>query len=156
MKSFKIKNPNFKETIIEKLKGQHFMHHIGFDLTEIQAGRVVGKMPLDQQHLQQFGYVHGGVIATLMDITMGFAAYTLMPIGYGVVTANLSIDFLNPGEGDSIKAIGEVEKAGSKLVFCTAKIFTYKNEVETQIASARSIMAVVQKSSYQSKADSSN
>jgi uncharacterized protein (TIGR00369 family) len=155
MKSFQIKNPDFKETIIEKLKGQHFMHLIGFDLTEIQAGRVVGEMALAQKHLQQFGYVHGGVTATLMDITMGFAAYTLMPIGYGVVTANLSIDFLNPGEGDKIKAEGKVEKVGSKLVFCTAKIYVQKNGKETQIASARSIMAVVQKSSYQSKADSS-
>ncbi len=156
MKSFQIKNPDFKETIIEKLKGQHFMHLIGFDLTEIQAGRVVGEMDLAQKHLQQFGYVHGGVTATLMDITMGFAAYTLMPVGYGVVTANLSIDFLNPGEGDKIKAVGKVEKVGSKLVFCTAKIYVQKNGKETQIASARSIMAVVQKSSYQSKADSSN
>jgi uncharacterized protein (TIGR00369 family) len=155
MKSFQIKNPDFKETIIEKLKGQHFMHLIGFDLTEIRAGRVVGEMALAQKHLQQFGYVHGGVTATLMDITMGFAAYTLMPIGYGVVTANLSIDFLNPGEGDKIKAEGKVEKVGSKLVFCTAKIYVQKNGKETQIASARSIMAVVQKSSYQSKADSS-
>jgi uncharacterized protein (TIGR00369 family) len=117
MKSFQIKNPDFKETIIEKLKGQHFMHLIGFDLTEIRAGRVVGEMALAQKHLQQFGYVHGGVTATLMDITMGFAAYTLMPIGYGVVTANLSIDFLNPGEGDKIKAEGKVEKVGSKYMF---------------------------------------
>lgn len=153
MQSFKIKNPEFKETIIEKLKGQHFMHFIGFDLTEIKAGKIVGEMELKKDHLQQFGYVHGGVTATLMDITMGFAAYTLMPKGFGVVTANLSIDFLNPGEGNSIKAIGEVEKVGSKLVFCSAKIFTYKNGQKTQIASARSIMAVVQKNTYQAKPD---
>lgn len=151
MRSFEIKNPDFKATIIEKLKGQHFMHLIGFDLTEIQAGKVVGEMELKQDHLQQFGYVHGGVTATLMDITMGFSAYSLMPKGFGVVTANLSIDFLNPGEGDRIKAVGEVEKVGSKLVFCSAKIFTYKNGKETQIASARSIMAVVQKNTYQAE-----
>jgi uncharacterized protein (TIGR00369 family) len=145
MSKFQVRNPNFKETIIEKLKGQHFMHHIGFKITEIEAGRVVGEMPIDQIHLQQFGFVHGGVIATLMDITMGFAAYSLMPEKSGVVTANLSIDFLNPGEGDKIKAIGEVEKVGGKIVFCNAKIFTYRGEQETQIASAHSLMAVIQK-----------
>lgn len=142
---FIIKNPNFEKTIREKLKGQHFMHHIGFDLSRIEAGRIEGEMPLKQIHLQQFGFVHGGLTATLMDIVMGFAAYSLMPSDLGVVTANLSIDYLNPGEGESIKAIGEVEKMGSKLVFCTAKIYCLNKGVEVQIASARSIMAVVKK-----------
>ncbi|NNJ56698.1 MAG: PaaI family thioesterase [Bacteroidia bacterium] len=143
MNAFEVKNPDFESTIREKLKGQHFMHHIGFDLTEITAGKIVGEMDLTKKHMQQFGFVHGGVTATLMDITMGFAAYTLMPVGYGVVTANLSIDFLNPGDGDRIIAIGEVEKPGKKMVFCTAKIYTVKGEEMTQIASARSIMAVI-------------
>lgn len=141
--NFEVPNPDFKSNIKEKLKGQHFMHHLGFDLTEIEVGRVVGEMELKQKHLQQFDFVHGGVTATLMDITMGFAAYSLMPVGYGVVTANLSIDFLNPGEGDKIRAVGEVEKVGAKLVYCFAKIYTYKNGVETKIAAARSVMAVV-------------
>ena len=142
---FDIKNPDFRETIKEKLKGQHFMHHIGFDLSQIEAGWVEGELPLSQKHMQQFGFVHGGVTATLMDITMGFAAYSLMPVGQGVVTANLSVDFLNPAYGDKLIARGEVEKLGSKLVYCTAKIFCQEGEKRWQIASARSIMAVVEK-----------
>lgn len=140
---FEIRNPNFKETIIKKLEGQHFMHHIGFDLTIIELGLVEGEMKLNQTHLQQFGFVHGGVITTIMDITMGFAAYSLMPIEKGVVTANLSVDFLNPGYGDKIVARGEVEKSGSKMVFCTAKVFCYDGNKEIAVASARSIMAAV-------------
>lgn len=142
---FEARNPKFKETILEKLKGQHFMHHIGFNLSNIELGRITGEMALEQKHLQQFNFVHGGVTATLMDITMGFAAYSLLPEGFGVVTANLSIDFLNPGMGERIVAIGEVEKSGEKLIFCKARIFTYKDGIETQIASARSVMAVIKK-----------
>ncbi len=144
MSKFVVRNPNFKENIIEKLKGQHFMHHIGFNLTKISKGKVVGEMPLKQIHNQQFGFVHGGVTATLMDITMGFAAYTLVPEGYGVVTASLGIDFLNPGEGEKIMAVGKVEKVGNKLLFCKAKLFTFKNGAKKKIASARSTMAVIQ------------
>lgn len=143
--SFRAQNPKFKETIREKLKGQHFMHHIGFDLTDISEGMVKGEMKLEQKHLQQFGFVHGGVTASLMDITMGFAAYSLMPVGKGVVTANLSIDFLNPGLGDELHATGEVEKIGSKLVYCKARVYSLENGQRTHIASARSIMAVVEK-----------
>ena len=74
---------------------------------------------------------------------MGFAAYSVIPKGKGVVTANISIDFLNPGEGDKIIAIVEVEKSGNKLVFTKGRVFTEKDGIRKLIASARSVMALV-------------
>ena len=143
MCKFQSKDPDFEQKIRNRLSGQHFMHLMGFDLTNIKAGEVTGEMDLAQKHLQQYGFVHGGVTATILDITMGFAAYSLMPLGKGVVTANISVDYLNPGSGDKIIAIGEVEKPGSKMVFCTGKVYTEKDGVLTLIASARSVMAVI-------------
>ncbi len=136
-------NPNFKATIKQKLKVQHFMHLIGFDLTRIECGVVEGQMNLENKHLQQFGFVHGGATSTILDITMGFAAYSVVPIEKGVVTANISIDFLNPGDGDKIIAIGEVEKAGNKLVFTHGRVFTEKDGQRKLIATARSVMAII-------------
>jgi uncharacterized protein (TIGR00369 family) len=146
MSNFQSKDQNFEKKIRQKLNGQHFMHLMGFDLTEIQAGKIVGEMSLTQNHLQQYGFVHGGVTATILDITMGFAAYTLMPVGKGVVTANISIDYLNPGDGDKIIAIGEVEKPGGRLVFTIGKVYVEKDGVRKQIASARAVMAVIDNS----------
>lgn len=144
MANFQSKDPNFKNKIRERLAGQHFMHLMGFDLTEIEAGKIVGEMQLEQKHLQQYGFVHGGVTATILDITMGFAAYTLMPVGKGVVTANISVDYLNPGDGEKIIAVGEVEKPGGKMVFTTGKVFVEKAGIRKQIASARAVMAVIE------------
>lgn len=143
MGNFISKDPDFKAKIRQRLSGQHFMHLMGFDLVEIEAGKIVGEMPIEQKHLQQYGFVHGGVTATILDITMGFAAYTLMPIDKGCVTANISVDYLHPGDGDKIIAIGEVEKPGGKMVFTTGKVFVEKNGVRKQIASARAVMAVI-------------
>lgn len=119
------------------------MHLIGFDLTRIECGVVEGQMNLENKHLQQFGFVHGGATSSILDITMGFAAYSVVPIEKGVVTANISIDFLNPGDGDKIIAIGEVEKAGNKLVFTHGRVFTEKDGQRKLIATARSVMAII-------------
>jgi uncharacterized protein (TIGR00369 family) len=146
MGNFQSKDLNFKKKIRQKLNGQHFMHLMGFDLTDIQAGKIVGEMTLAQKHRQQYGFVHGGVTATILDITMGFAAYTLMPLGKGVVTANISVDYLNPGDGDKIIAIGEVEKPGGRMVFTVGKVYAEKDGIRTQIASARAVMAVIDNS----------
>jgi uncharacterized protein (TIGR00369 family) len=119
------------------------MHLIGFDLNRVECGDVEGQMNLENKHLQQFGFVHGGATSSILDITMGFAAYSVVPIEKGVVTANISIDFLNPGDGDKIIAIGEVEKAGNKLVFTHGRVFTEKDGRRKLIATARSVMAII-------------
>ena len=144
MSTYEPRNPDFAAHIRKRLEGQHFMHLMGFDLTEISAGKVVGEMSIDTKHLQQYGFVHGGVTATILDITMGFAAYSLMPLGKGVVTANISVDYLNPGDGEKIIAIGKVEKPGGKMVFTTGEVFIEKRGVRMKIASARAVMAVVE------------
>jgi acyl-coenzyme A thioesterase PaaI-like protein len=50
-------NPNFKELILEKLNGQHFMHHIGFELTSIEPGEVKGEMQIEEYIKQQTGFI---------------------------------------------------------------------------------------------------
>ena len=74
---------------------------------------------------------------------MGFSAYSLCAKGSGTVTANISVDYFHPGEGEKIIAIGEVEKPGGKMIFCTGKVYTETNGVRKLIASARSVMAVI-------------
>ena len=144
MSIFQAKDQNFESKIRERLSGQHFMHLMGFNITTILAGEVTGEMKLEQKHLQQYGFVHGGVTATILDITMGFAAYSLMPLDKGVVTANISVDYLHPGDGDRIIAVGSVEKPGKKMVFTSGQVYIEKNGVRKLIASARAVMAVIE------------
>ena len=143
MGKYESRNPNFHSEILERLKGQHFMHLMGFDLKTIKAGFISGEMHIEQKHNQQFGYVHGGVTATILDICMGFAVYSLLPKGYGTVTANISVDYFKPGQGEVIIAEGEVEKPGKSMMFCIGRVYTIKDGMKTLIATARSVMAVV-------------
>ena len=126
--------------IREKLKGQHFMHLIGADLTRIEPGRVEAALTLGRQHQQQLGFAHGGLVATLADLAAGFAAVTLVPEGVGVVTADLKVSYLNPGVGAQIKAVGWVLKAGRRLHFCEAEVWCD----DVLIAKASATMAVVE------------
>ena len=126
--------------IRRKLVRQHFMHLIGADLTAIAPGRVEAELPLAQQHLQQRGFAHGGLIATLADLVAGFAAVTLVPDDFGVVTSDLKISYLNPGVGQQLKAIGWVLKSGRRLHFCEAEVWCDG----VLIAKASATMAVIE------------
>ena len=126
--------------IRRKLLKQHFMHLIGADLTSIAPGRVEATLALEQQHLQQRGFAHGGLIATLADLVAGFAGVTLLPDDHGLVTAELKVSYLNPGVGSQIRAIGWVLKAGRRLHFCEAEVWCD----DVLIAKATATMAVLE------------
>ena len=133
-------NSDLEARIRRKLVRQHFMHLIGADLTAIAPGRVEAELPLAQQHLQQRGFAHGGLIATLADLVAGFAAVTLVPDDFGVVTSDLKISYLNPGVGQQLKAIGWVLKSGRRLHFCEAEVWCDG----VLIAKASATMAVIE------------
>lgn len=128
--------------IRRKLLRQHFMHLIGADLTQIRPGRVEAALVLGQQHQQQRGFAHGGLVATMADLAAGFAGVTLLPDDYGLVTADLKISYLNPGVGAKIRAVGWVLKAGRRLHFCEAEVWCD----EVLIAKASATMAVLEPS----------
>ncbi len=134
---------DFVENIEEKLTRQFFMKHVGIHLTSIEPGWVEAELDLNQTHLQQNLFVHGGVMSTLADIVMGFAAYTLCKPNKGVVTANLNINYLNPGKGEKLMAVGRVRKKGSKLFFCEAEITVIQGNVKILTNTAESIMSVI-------------
>ena len=125
--------------IRRKLERQHFMHLIGADLTRIELGRIEAELALGQQHQQQRGFAHGGLVATMADLAAGFAAVTLVPDGVGVVTSDLKVSYLNPGVGTRMKAIGWVLKAGRRLLFCEAEVWCD----DLLVAKASATMVVV-------------
>ena len=132
--------PDLEARIRRKLLGQHFMHLIGADLTKIAPGRVEAELVLGQQHQQQRGFAHGGLIATLADLVAGFAGVTLLPDDHGLVTADLKVSYLNPGVGQRLRAIGWVLKPGRRLHFCEAEVWCD----EVLIAKATATMAVLE------------
>ena len=133
-------NSDLEARIRRKLVRQHFMHLIGADLTAIALGRVEAELTIAQKHLQQRGFAHGGLIATLADLVAGFAAVTLVPDDFGVVTSDLKISYLHPGVGQQLKAIGWVLKAGRRLHFCEAEVWCDG----LLIAKASATMAVIE------------
>lgn len=65
---------------------------------------------IDEGHGNFSGLVHGGVTAALIDIAGGGAAMTLLQQGETLLTADLSMRFLNPAplDGGDLVADGRV------------------------------------------------
>ena len=141
---FTAAEPDFVEMVKEKISGNHFSNFINLAIQNIEAGLINAEIEINENLKQQMGFVHGGVTATVADVVMGFAAYSLLKRGFGVVTSDLRISYLNPGVGDKLYAKGWVIKAGSRMHFCEAELWTIDAEgKQTQVAKASATMVVI-------------
>ena len=129
---------------IEKRFNQNaFSQLIGFDLLLVSEEEIRVGLALQPNHLQNVGFAHGGVLATLADVVMGFAAVAKSRAGQHVLTADLRISYLNPGTGPYIWARGFAIKAGRRMVFTEAEIYN-SQESPLLIAKASATMAIVE------------
>jgi len=101
---------------------QQFMTTLGAQLTAVGAGTVTITCPYDDRLLQQHGFVHAGVLATLADTASGFAALTLTRSGQDILTADFTIHLLRPATGPRYAAIATVVKPGRTLTVCHAEV----------------------------------
>ncbi len=82
-----------------------------------EDGSVECRAPTELKHRNQGGYLHGGYVATFIDMAM-FAIAAPALITHRAVTLTLNTEFLAAGVwGEDIYATGEVTRETGKLLF---------------------------------------
>jgi uncharacterized protein (TIGR00369 family) len=110
------------------------MTTIGAELARIARGEVWITMVPAPAMTQQHGYVHAGVVTSLLDTACGYAALTLMPPGSEVLTVEFKASFLAPARGDSVRAEATVIRAGRTLSVCRADAFAVQGDQRVIVA----------------------
>ncbi|MGO6694444.1 PaaI family thioesterase [Rhizobium johnstonii] len=67
------------------------------------------------------GYTHGGILATLIDLTADWALVS--ETGKGVPTVDLRVDYHRAAMQGDLKCVGKVIKSGKTLSVSEAQIF---------------------------------
>ncbi len=92
------------------------------------VGKCRMSLRLEEQHLNPQGSAHGGLIATLMDVTAGsvgfFAHGRLRP----VMTQSCSIQYLRPVKGPRVYAAAECLKAGRRSAVVRCDVWDEERE----------------------------
>jgi uncharacterized protein (TIGR00369 family) len=122
---------------------QRLMTTIGASLTSVREGEVQIELPFSDALTQQHGFIHAGVVTTIVDTACGFAALTRMPADAAVLTTEFKINFMSPAKGERLSAVGRVVKAGRTLMVCLGEVFAEENGKSKQIALMTTTMMVV-------------
>ncbi|MGE5451111.1 MAG: PaaI family thioesterase [Acidobacteriota bacterium] len=125
---------------VPPLSRSPFVAQMGCQLDRLERGRAELSLAVQEGvHTNLFGVAHGGVLMTLLDVAMAYAARSLSdevehgesgePIG--VVTVELTTEFLRPGEG-ALRAVGEVVRRADRLAFCEGRVLNERGQVCAQ------------------------
>jgi len=97
---------------------------LGFDLVEIDEGRVVFAVEPGPQHYNPIGSVHGGLAATLIDSATGCAVHSTLPAGVGYTTTDLQVRYVRAITRDIGRVVceGTVVHRGRTLATAEARV----------------------------------
>jgi len=116
------KDPNFEPRVRESFSRQVVMRTIGATMARVEPGVIEIRLPFSEALTQQNGFVHAGIITTIVDSACGYAALSLTPPDVDVLSVEFKINLMNPARGDEFVAEGHVLKAGKSLTFCEGKV----------------------------------
>lgn len=98
-----------------------FVKHLGFVLTVFANGQSEVCFTPQPEHLNSYNVAHGGVVMTLLDVTMAMAARAA-PGRTGVVTVEMKTSFMRPSQGQLV-ARGTLKHHTATLAFTEATVF---------------------------------
>ena len=100
-----------------------YLEFLGFRLTAWKEGFARLEMPVRPDHRNTVGYLHGGVIASVLDIAGAVAGSYGIANEFVSVTINLNCNYMAPHQGDTVIAEGELVRTTTSMFFCQAKLF---------------------------------
>jgi len=130
----RVRNGFARQGLINTLNGK---------IAYISPGELHITAPFDERFTQQDGFLHAGIVTTLMDSACGYAAYTLMPSNSRVLSVEFKVNFLSPAQGERFRAEGKVAKSGKTISVCEGKLFAFQEGQEKLVAMMQATMICI-------------
>lgn len=143
---FRVRNPEYAAEVERVFDRAPFIRDLGVELLEFAPGSCETRLILKDKHLQQDGYVHAGVQATIADHTAGTAGATLLAAGQLILTAEFKINLLRAAKGDTLYCKARVIKPGGQLIVAESEVYCESDRGCELVSKATVTLAVVDKS----------
>jgi uncharacterized protein (TIGR00369 family) len=130
-----------RESIVrESFSRQGFMKTLGAEISVLDHGQVEVRVGYRPTLTQQNGFIHAGVLTSILDSACGYAAMSVGPEKHDVLSVEFKVNLLAPAKGERFVARAAVKRAGKNLTVCTADAFAIQNGQEKVVATMLATM----------------
>jgi uncharacterized protein (TIGR00369 family) len=118
----------------EVLARQPFSVLMGAQVDAYEPGHACLRLPVRPEHLQQHGFVHGGVLSYLADNTLTYAGGSMLG---SCVTAEYKINYVRPAtKTTELVADATVLSSGKTQAVCRCDVFMLRDGERVLCATA--------------------
>ncbi|WP_322969702.1 PaaI family thioesterase [Faecalibacter sp. LW9] len=93
-------------------------------LVELDTDYISIQLPKQQHMTRKHGMFNGAMIASLVDVSSGYAAVSHYDDDCYVVTVELKVNYLHPAVGEHLLSKSYVVKGGKKISVIRTEIYT--------------------------------
>ena len=122
-------NPAYIRAVQESVHTAPYPKLIGMQLTSLEFDRCRVDLELRGDHMQPFGIVHGGVLATLIDTATFWAGFLRLPQDAGLVNVDLKLNYVKAVARGKLRVEGECLRAGRQISYTVASVFDESGEL---------------------------
>jgi len=120
-----------------------FPEVVGTELSSAEEGRAVVNLQAEEWHLNAMGAVHGGLISTLIDVSMAEALGTIAEEGEQPFTIQITVNYMKPAKQGTLTSTAEVRMGGERVTIVEAEVMQDDDGNEEVVALATGTYAPV-------------
>lgn len=120
----------FNKDMIDQVNQNALYNAMGIRIETAEGGKVTSILKPEPAMCWPFpGQPHGGVLFTLMDTTMAWAAISGQEKAGSCTTIHLDIQYTRPARGTSFSCRAEVVSQTTRVSFLSASIFDVEGQL---------------------------
>ena len=143
MPRFEPRDPEFESKVRSSFAKQTAMQTLGAVMGKIEPGQVEIEMPFQAHLTQQHGFIHGGIVTSILDSACGYAAFSLSAPDSGVLTVEYKVNFVAPAKGERLVARGQVLRPGASITVCKGNVVAYDGGEEKLVTTMLMTMMIL-------------
>ncbi|CAA7387428.1 PaaI family thioesterase [Chryseobacterium fistulae] len=132
-----------KKLITDSFNRSETLQFYKAELLEVDTDFVSIKVPKMEIMTRKAGMFNGAMIASLVDVSSGYAAVSHYEEDCYVVTVELKVNYLRPAVGDALVSKSYVIKGGAKISVVRTEIYTIEENKESESHVATSLVTMM-------------
>jgi uncharacterized protein (TIGR00369 family) len=125
-------NPDYLNAVRALINNCPYFRLLSMDVLELSPGHALLEALVEEKHLQAFGFVHGGALASIIDTAAFWSAFCDLDENMGITTVDLKLNYLAPVKEGKLIARGKLLKLGRTLGLGEANIISEDGKLIAQ------------------------
>jgi uncharacterized protein (TIGR00369 family) len=132
-----------KQLILSSFNRSETLKFYRAELLAVETDYISIKIPKMEMMTRKAGMFNGAMIASLVDVSSGYAAVSHYEEDCYVVTVELKVNYLRPAIGDALVSKSYVIKGGGKIIVVRTEIYVVDENGESESHVATSLVTMM-------------